>query len=253
MTSWSVNQQCSQSAAPCDLAAFRSNGLQDAIWPDFCQARKPDAIGLPHSLDLRGGLTDRAQSKCFILRSQYTSAFHFRSGSQICFGSVVLMNSEAQLAEGFAAAVASLNEQFALWVATQKQQKPANLWSQGALDYLRHAVMIRRDSTDKAQASGKATGSVIHCAIIIPIHAHAVVLHALAPMWFRSPSSALELSQIVRANCRAFNQCWSIGQTEALHKLLQIGKQQEPQLSMMPLQHSKVSASQHSSLSDSFS
>ncbi|KAK9822101.1 hypothetical protein WJX74_007594 [Apatococcus lobatus] len=93
------------------------------------------------------------------------------------------MASEAQLAEGFAAAVASLNDQFALWVATQKQQKPATLWSQGALDYLRHAVMIRRDSADKAQASG---------------------------------------------------------QTEVLYKLLQIGKQQEAQLSMMPLQHSKV-------------
>ena len=68
------------------------------------------------------------------------------------------MTSEAQLSEGFAAAVASLNEQFALWVATQKQQKPATLWSQGALDYLRHAVMIRRDSADKAQASGNLIG-----------------------------------------------------------------------------------------------
>ena len=68
------------------------------------------------------------------------------------------MASEAQLSESFAAAVASLNEQFALWVAAQKQQKPATLWSHGALDYLRHSVMIRRDSADKAQASGKSAG-----------------------------------------------------------------------------------------------
>ena len=65
------------------------------------------------------------------------------------------MSSEAQLTENLAAAIKSLNDQFALWVATQKQQKPANLWSQGAVDYLRHAVMIRRDSADKAQATGK--------------------------------------------------------------------------------------------------
>ncbi len=64
------------------------------------------------------------------------------------------MGSEAQLVDGFAAAVTSLNEQFALWVATQKQQKLGTLWSQGAVDYLRHAVMIRRDSADKAQAAG---------------------------------------------------------------------------------------------------
>ena len=116
--------------------------------------------------------------------------------------------------EHFAAAVSSLNDQFALWVATQKQQKPASLWSQGAVDYLRHAVMIRRDSAEKAQAAGMKCLS----SLLGPHQGH------LRP--FRWVVSLL----------------LDAGHLEVLHKLLQIGKQQEPQLCMMPLQHSKVTA-----------
>ena len=41
--------------------------------------------------------------------------------------------------------VSSLNEQFARWVAQQREQKPERLWSHGLMDYLRHSVIIKRD------------------------------------------------------------------------------------------------------------
>lgn len=41
--------------------------------------------------------------------------------------------------------VSSLNDQFARWVAQQRDQKPDRLWSHGLMDYLRHSVIIKRD------------------------------------------------------------------------------------------------------------
>lgn len=41
--------------------------------------------------------------------------------------------------------VRSLNEQFARWVAQQREQKPDRFWGHGLMDYLRHAVIIKRD------------------------------------------------------------------------------------------------------------
>jgi hypothetical protein len=46
--------------------------------------------------------------------------------------------------------VASLNDQFSKWVASQKEQNPDRFWSHGLMDYLRHSVIIKRDCASKS-------------------------------------------------------------------------------------------------------
>lgn len=50
--------------------------------------------------------------------------------------------------------VRSLNEQFARWVVQQWETKADKFWSHGMVDYLRHAVIIKRDHPDAAAAVG---------------------------------------------------------------------------------------------------
>ncbi|EIE24438.1 phosphoglycerate mutase-like protein [Coccomyxa subellipsoidea C-169] len=52
--------------------------------------------------------------------------------------------------ERFKTYVRSLNEQFARWVVQQWETKSDKFWSHGMVDYLRHAVIIKRDHPDAA-------------------------------------------------------------------------------------------------------
>ncbi len=56
--------------------------------------------------------------------------------------------------ERFKTYVRSLNEQFARWVVQQWETKSDKFWSHGMVDYLRHAVIIKRDHPDAAALLG---------------------------------------------------------------------------------------------------
>jgi hypothetical protein len=53
--------------------------------------------------------------------------------------------------------VLSLNEQFARWVVSQWDTKPDRFWCTGMVDYLRHAVIIKRDHAEAVAALGAAS------------------------------------------------------------------------------------------------
>lgn len=59
--------------------------------------------------------------------------------------------------------VLSLNEQFARWVVSQWDTKPDRFWCTGMVDYLRHAVIIKRDHAEAVAALG-AGARLLHSA-----------------------------------------------------------------------------------------
>ena len=62
--------------------------------------------------------------------------------------------SDVDQMDRFKTYVRSLNEQFARWVVQQWETKADKFWSHGMVDYLRHAVIIKRDHPDAAAAVG---------------------------------------------------------------------------------------------------
>ena len=62
--------------------------------------------------------------------------------------------NDADQMDRFKTYVRSLNEQFARWVVQQWETKADKFWSHGMVDYLRHAVIIKRDHPDAAAAVG---------------------------------------------------------------------------------------------------
>ena len=62
--------------------------------------------------------------------------------------------SDVDQMDRFKTYVRSLNEQFARWVVQQWETKADKFWAHGMVDYLRHAVIIKRDHPDAAAAVG---------------------------------------------------------------------------------------------------
>ena len=58
--------------------------------------------------------------------------------------------------------VRSLNEQFARWIVQQWETKSDKFWSHGMVDYLRHAVIIKRDHPDAAALLGTPPTAIVY-------------------------------------------------------------------------------------------
>ena len=64
------------------------------------------------------------------------------------------LDREQEAINKFKEYVLSLNEQFARWVVSQWDTKPDRFWCTGMVDYLRHAVIIKRDHAEAVAALG---------------------------------------------------------------------------------------------------
>ena len=67
---------------------------------------------------------------------------------------MALVRQSDDQVERFKTYVRSLNEQFARWIVQQWETKSDKFWSHGMVDYLRHAVIIKRDHPDAAAMLG---------------------------------------------------------------------------------------------------
>lgn len=67
---------------------------------------------------------------------------------------MALVKTNDEQVERFKTYVRSLNEQFARWIVQQWETKSDKFWSHGMVDYLRHAVIIKRDHPDAAALLG---------------------------------------------------------------------------------------------------
>ena len=74
---------------------------------------------------------------------------------------MALVRNNDEQVERFKTYVRSLNEQFARWIVQQWEAKSDKFWSHGMVDYLRHAVIIKRDHPDAAALLGAAPSSAV--------------------------------------------------------------------------------------------
>ena len=83
----------------------------------------------------------------------------------------LVRNNDDQV-ERFKTYVRSLNEQFARWIVQQWEAKSDKFWSHGMVDYLRHAVIIKRDHPDAAALLGAAPPLAIAYQLspTVPVH-----------------------------------------------------------------------------------
>lgn len=75
---------------------------------------------------------------------------------------MALVRNNDEQVERYKTYVRSLNEQFARWIVQQWEAKSDKFWSHGMVDYLRHAVIIKRDHPDAAALLGAAPPSALH-------------------------------------------------------------------------------------------
>ncbi len=74
---------------------------------------------------------------------------------------MALVRNNDEQVERFKTYVRSLNEQFARWIVQQWEAKSDKFWSHGMVDYLRHAVIIKRDHPDAAALLGAPPPAIL--------------------------------------------------------------------------------------------
>ncbi|CAK0760575.1 hypothetical protein CVIRNUC_002782 [Coccomyxa viridis] len=92
---------------------------------------------------------------------------------------MALVRQSDDQVERFKTYVRSLNEQFARWIVQQWETKSDKFWSHGMVDYLRHAVIIKRDHPDAAamlESNGKQERKHEAQLTILPVQ-HSKVVH----------------------------------------------------------------------------
>jgi len=139
---------------------------------------------------------------------------------------MALVRSNDDQVERYKTYVRSLNEQFARWIVQQWETKSDKFWSHGMVDYLRHAVIIKRDHPDAAALLGTAQHPSAAAQACMTCISSEHVLRAGQKAILRLSLLMMRLQQLSQDACAESN-----GKQERKH---------EAQLTILPVQHSKV-------------
>jgi hypothetical protein len=140
---------------------------------------------------------------------------------------MALVKTNDEQVERFKTYVRSLNEQFARWIVQQWETKSDKFWSHGMVDYLRHAVIIKRDHPDAAALLGTSSPISLTAYITLTLDQQGICSECML-IFGQAGSHYSRPLQICNAVPGAAE---SNGKQERKH---------EAQLTILPVQHSKV-------------